>query len=82
MRMSDALRDANFFCNAQRNIGTVSYTHLLMKIVEIVAKREGIRCETEYTPGAATPQKKVSIYLSEELLTHQLSEFGIIGTEY
>ena len=55
---------------------------LLMKIVEIVAKREGMRCETEYTPVAATPQKKVSIYLSEELLTHQLSEFGIIGTEY
>ena len=53
-----------------------------MKIVEIVAKREGMRCETEYTPVAATPQKKVSIYLSEELLTHQLSEFGIIGTEY
>ena len=55
---------------------------LLMKMVDIVAKREGIRCDTEYTPVAATPQKKVSIYLSEELLTHQLKELGIIGTEY
>ena len=41
----------------------------------------GILYDIEYMPVIVAPQKIFKIYLSEELLIHQLIEFGIMGSE-
>ena len=56
--------------SSEPNFSTDDILHALENILVIELKIVGILYATEYIPVTAVPQKKDTIYLSEQLLNH------------